>query len=109
MIETVVYYTIQRSGSFGVTSSPVNRRWEKEIAEKQALQTVKLTMGDLQIVMFICDEKVTDSEVYQQSNFLKRAAIGMQPGFHMSEYTENESGEGFVNEIPEADWTEDEE
>ena len=64
-------------------------------------------MGDLQIVMLVCDDKVTDSEIYEQSNFLKRAAIGFIPDFHMSEYTETAAGEGYINDVPEADWIED--
>jgi hypothetical protein len=58
MIDVIVYYSMQHVGSFGAYPSPINRRWEKEAAEKKALQTVKLTMGDLQVVMFICDSKL---------------------------------------------------
>jgi hypothetical protein len=104
MIETIVYYSLQRVGSFGVVPSPINRRWEKEAAEREARQTVKVTMGDLQIVVFVCGEDVTDPEIYEQITFLKRAAIGLVPGFAQSEYVETPAGEGFVNDVPEADW-----
>jgi hypothetical protein len=35
---------------------------------------------------------------------LKRAAIGLVPDFHQSEYTENPAGEGFVNDVHESEW-----
>lgn len=82
MVETIVYYSLQRVGSFGVVPSPINRRWEKEAAEREARQTVAITMGDLQIVVFVCCDDITDPEIYEQINFLKRAAIGFVPGFH---------------------------
>lgn len=104
MVETIVYYSLQRVGSFGVVPSPINRRWEKEAAEKEASQTVAVTMGDLQIVVLVCGDDITDPEIYEQINFLKRAAIGFVPGFHKSDYSENPAGEGFVFDEPEEDY-----
>lgn len=104
MVETIVYYSLQRVGSFGVVPSPINRRREKKAAESEARQTVAVTMGDLQIVVLVCGDDITDPEIYEQINFLKRAAIGFVPGFHQSEYSENPAGEGFIYGEPEADW-----
>lgn len=102
MVETIVYYSIQRVGSFGVVSSPINSRAEKEMAKAEARQTVAVTIGDLQIVVFVCGDDITDPEIYGQVNFLKKAAIGFVPGFQKSDYSENAEGEGFINDEPEA-------
>jgi len=107
MVETVVYYSLQRVGSFGVLPSPINRRWEKETAEKEASQAVSVTMGDLQIVVFVCGDDLTDPEIYEQVNFLKKAAIGLSPEFHMSDYTENSAGEGFISGEHEEYWVDE--
>lgn len=104
MVETIVYYSLQRVGSFGVVPSPINRRWEKEAAERTAKQTVAITVGDLQIVVLVCGDDITDPEIYEQINFLKRAAIGFVPGFQKSDYSENPAGEGFVFDEPEEDY-----
>jgi hypothetical protein len=100
MVETIVYYSLHRT-SFGVLSSPINRRWEKELAEQEAKQTVSVTIGDLQLVLFVCDDHISDPDVYEQINFLRLAAIGLVPEFHVSEYSENPAGEGFVWGEPE--------
>jgi hypothetical protein len=95
-IETVVYYSVQHApGSYSqhVLSSPIHSANEKAFAEAEARQTVKVTMGDLQIVVFVCDDLTTDDEIYQQTNFLKRAAIGLVPDFTMSNYLEDASGQ----------------
>jgi len=101
MIETIVYYSIQRAGSFGVVPSPINSRAEKEMAQAEARQTVVVTMGDLQIVVFVCGDDITDTEIYEQINFLKQAGIGLVSGVAKSDYSENPEGEGFINDQPE--------
>lgn len=101
MVETIVYYSLQRVGSFGVVPSPINRRWEKEAAEREARQTVAVTIGDLQIVVLVCGDDITDPEIYEQINFLKRAAMGFVPGFQKSDYSENPAGAGFILDEPE--------
>lgn len=103
MIESVVYYSIQRVGNFGVLPSPIHSRAEKEMAENEARQTIKVTTGDLQIVVLVCDD-LADPAIYQQINFLKRAAIGFEPGFAMSNYIEDSEG----NDISEPEDFDDE-
>jgi hypothetical protein len=65
-------------------------------------------LGDLQIVVFVADDTITDPEIYEQTHFLKQAAVGLVAEFHSSEYVETPTGEGFINGIPENEWGDDE-
>ena len=90
----MVYYSLQRVGSLGVYPSPIHSAQEKAQAQAEAQQTVALTWGDLRIVLFVCGD-IDDVAIHQWLNFLKRAAIGLEPNFTQSKYWEDGRGEGF--------------
>ena len=90
-VETRVYYSLQYGpGGFRdqVLPSAIHSAQEKAMAAKAAQQTVVLTWGDLQITLFVCDD-IPDTDIHQWMNYLKRAAVGLEPGFARSRYVED--------------------